>query len=30
MRGVRHWGALTIDTGLGNAKFTNRNDKAVA
>jgi hypothetical protein len=24
MRDVRHWGALTIGTGLGNARFTNR------
>jgi hypothetical protein len=21
---VKHWGALTIGTGLGNARFTNR------
>jgi predicted NBD/HSP70 family sugar kinase len=25
MSDVRHWGALTIGTGLGNARFTNRN-----
>ena len=24
MRDVKHWGALTIGTGLGNARFTNR------
>ena len=24
MRDVRHWGVLTIGTGLGNASFTNR------
>src|SRR5882724_12004719 len=24
MRGVKHWGVLTIGTGLGNARFTNR------
>jgi predicted NBD/HSP70 family sugar kinase len=24
MTGVRHWGVLTIGTGLGNARFTNR------
>jgi hypothetical protein len=24
MRDVTHWGALTIGTGLGNARFTNR------
>ena len=24
MQDVRHWGALTIGTGLGNARFTNR------
>jgi hypothetical protein len=24
MTEVRHWGALTIGTGLGNARFTNR------
>ena len=24
MRGLKHWGALTIGTGLGNARFTNR------
>jgi len=24
MRDVRHWGALTIGTGLGNARFTSR------
>ena len=26
MRDVAHWGALTIGTGLGNARFTNRKD----
>ena len=26
MRDVRHWGVLTIGTGLGNARFTNRRD----
>jgi hypothetical protein len=24
MRDVKHWGVLTIGTGLGNASFTNR------
>jgi hypothetical protein len=24
MRKVTHWGVLTIGTGLGNARFTNR------
>jgi hypothetical protein len=24
MRDVEHWGVLTIGTGLGNARFTNR------
>ena len=24
MRDVKHWGVLTIGTGLGNARFTNR------
>ena len=24
MRDVTHWGVLTIGTGLGNARFTNR------
>ena len=24
MTDVEHWGALTIGTGLGNARFTNR------
>ena len=24
MRDVKRWGALTIGTGLGNARFTNR------
>jgi hypothetical protein len=24
MQDVRHWGVLTIGTGLGNAHFTNR------
>ena len=28
MQDVMHWGALTIGTGLGNARFTNRNAKA--
>jgi predicted NBD/HSP70 family sugar kinase len=27
MRDVKHWGVLTIGTGLGNARFTNREDK---
>jgi hypothetical protein len=27
MDDVRHWGALTIGTGLGNARFTNRTDE---
>jgi ROK family len=27
MRDVEHWGALTIGTGLGNARFTNRTDE---
>ena len=26
MREVEHWGVLTIGTGLGNARFTNRGD----
>lgn len=26
MRDVRHWGVLTIGTGLGNARFTNRDE----
>ena len=25
MQDVAHWGVLTIGTGLGNARFTNRN-----
>jgi hypothetical protein len=25
MQDVEHWGVLTIGTGLGNARFTNRN-----
>jgi hypothetical protein len=25
MHDVEHWGVLTIGTGLGNARFTNRN-----
>ncbi len=25
MRDVKRWGVLTIETGLGNARFTNRN-----
>ena len=28
MAEVRHWGVLTIGTGLGNARFTNRNGEA--
>jgi hypothetical protein len=24
MLDVAHWGVMTIDTGLGNARFTNR------
>ena len=31
MRDVKHWGVMTMGTGLGNARFTNRasnNDKA--
>jgi len=28
MRDVKHWGALTIGTGLGNARFTNRPGKS--
>jgi predicted NBD/HSP70 family sugar kinase len=28
MSDVRHWGTLTIGTGLGNARFTNRNAEA--
>jgi len=27
MQEVRHWGVLTIGTGLGNARFTNRTEK---
>ena len=27
MSDVEHWGVLTIGTGLGNARFTNRNDE---
>ena len=26
---VEHWGVLTIGTGLGNAKFTNRRNDAI-
>ncbi len=26
MNDVRHWGVMTIGTGLGNARFTNRTD----
>jgi hypothetical protein len=26
MKDVEHWGVLTIGTGLGNARFTNRKD----
>jgi hypothetical protein len=28
MQDVKRWGVLTIGTGLGNARFTNRNEKA--
>jgi hypothetical protein len=27
MQDVEHWGVLTIGTGLGNARFTNRSAK---
>jgi predicted NBD/HSP70 family sugar kinase len=27
MKNVRHWGVMTIGTGLGNARFTNRTDE---
>jgi hypothetical protein len=27
MQDVEHWGVLTIGTGLGNARFTNRKEK---
>ena len=27
MRDVKHWGVLTIGTGLGNARFTNREEE---
>ena len=27
MQDVKRWGVLTIGTGLGNARFTNRNGK---
>jgi hypothetical protein len=27
MQDVEHWGVLTIGTGLGNARFTNRKKK---
>ena len=27
MKDVRHWGVMTIGTGLGNARFTNRADQ---
>ena len=27
MKDVRHWGVLTIGTGLGNARYTNREDE---
>ena len=27
MKDVHHWGVLTIGTGLGNARFTNREDE---
>jgi predicted NBD/HSP70 family sugar kinase len=30
MTDVRHWGVLTIGTGLGNARFTNREDEPSA
>ncbi len=30
MRDVKHWGVVTIGTGLGNARFTNRAEKEVA
>jgi predicted NBD/HSP70 family sugar kinase len=30
MQEFEHWGVLTIGTGLGNARFTNRKDKAPA
>jgi hypothetical protein len=26
MKDVEHWGVMTIGTGLGNARFTNRTD----
>jgi hypothetical protein len=26
MKDVSHWGVMTIGTGLGNARFTNRTD----
>jgi hypothetical protein len=29
MRDVEHWGVLTIGTGLGNARFTNRRSPEV-
>ena len=29
MQDVQHWGVLTIGTGLGNARFTNRKDERV-
>ena len=29
MQDVKRWGVLTIGTGLGNARFTNRNEKSV-
>ena len=29
MRDVKHWGVLTVGTGLGNARFTNREDERV-
>jgi hypothetical protein len=28
MKDIKRWGVLTIGTGLGNARFTNRNGKA--
>ncbi|MBL6617816.1 MAG: ROK family protein, partial [Reyranella sp.] len=27
MHDVEHWGVLTVGTGLGNARFTNRTDE---
>ena len=28
MTDVHHWGVLTIGTGLGNARFTNREEES--